>query len=85
MEHANKHKKVRTYVHITERGETQFVANSTFSAAGNARCVFVAVLGRLHTHRLFAGFGSGFGREVFHTYRHYRCRWPPQTMYTWSV
>jgi hypothetical protein len=32
-------------------------------------------LGRLHTHRLFAGFRSGSGRGVFHTYRHYRCRW----------
>jgi hypothetical protein len=27
-----------------------------------------------HTHRLFAGVGSGSGRGVFHTYRHYRCR-----------
>jgi len=32
------------------------------------------VLVRLHTHRLFAGVGSGSGREVFHTYRHYSCR-----------
>ena len=31
-------------------------------------------LGRLHTHRLFAGVGSGSGRGGFHTYRHYRCR-----------
>jgi hypothetical protein len=38
-----------------------------------------------HTHRLFVGFGSGSGRGVFHTYRHYRCRWPAQIMYTWSV
>ena len=26
--------------------------------------------GRLHTHRLFAGVGSGAGRGVFHMYRH---------------
>jgi hypothetical protein len=28
-----------------------------------------------HTHRLFAGVGSGTGIGVFHTYRQYRCRW----------
>jgi hypothetical protein len=28
-----------------------------------------SLLGRLHTHRLFAGIGSGSGRGVFHTYR----------------
>jgi len=33
------------------------------------------LLGRMHTHRLFAGVGSGSGRGVFYTYRHYRCRW----------
>jgi hypothetical protein len=33
-----------------------------------------AHLGRLQTHQLFVGIGSGSGRGVFHTYRHYRCR-----------
>ena len=33
------------------------------------------LLERLHTHRLFAGVGSGSGRGVFHTYWHCRCRW----------
>ena len=33
------------------------------------------LLGQLHTHRLFAGFGSDSSRGFFHTYRHYPCRW----------
>jgi len=38
--------------------------------------------GRLHTHRLFAGVGFVSGRGVFHTYRHYRCRW---SVWFWTL
>ena len=44
------------------------------SQRGGLQCTAGVALGPLHTHRLFAGVGSGSGRGVFHTYRHYGCR-----------